>query len=381
MRRAIVTGSGGLIGSESVAHFVEAGFDVVGIENDMRARFFGPEASTAPTDRAARSSLRRRFRSLDARHPRRRRRRLASSPSIAPGSSSSIHTAAQPSHDWAASEPQTDFGVNANGTLNLLEATRRHAPTRRSSSPRRTRSTATARTSLPLVELETRLELPEDHDYYGGHRHLDVDRPVDALAVRRLEGGRRPARPGVRALLRHADGLLPRRLPDRPQPRRRRAARLPLLPDALHGHRRAATPSSATAASRCATTSTAPTSCARSRPSTPSRASAAVYNLGGGRGTQLLDARGDRALRADRRPRARLGARATSRGSATTAGGSATSPRFERDYPDWELTLRHRGHPARDLRAERRALERARAALERAKSTRAAAARRPAAGR
>src|ERR687893_668401 len=86
---AIVTGSGGLIGSESVVHFAERGYTVVGLENDMRARVFARHAGEIEVV---------------------------------------IHTAAQPSHDWAAQEPQTDFGVNANGTLNLLEAARAHCP-------------------------------------------------------------------------------------------------------------------------------------------------------------------------------------------------------------------------------------------------------------
>ena len=124
---AIITGAGGLIGSEAVEHFIAEGFDVVGIENDMRARFFGPESSTSHvTERLVAEHPEFRWENVDIRDadaidadlPRARRAR----------SSWSIHTAAQPSHDWAASEPQTDFGVNANGTLNLLEAARAHCP-------------------------------------------------------------------------------------------------------------------------------------------------------------------------------------------------------------------------------------------------------------
>ena len=66
MPLAIVTGSGGLIGSESVAHFVEAGFDVIGLENDMRSYFFGPAASTAPQTAG---SCRRRTAGRSARSP------------------------------------------------------------------------------------------------------------------------------------------------------------------------------------------------------------------------------------------------------------------------------------------------------------------------
>src|SRR3954451_14249077 len=111
----IVTGSGGLIGSESVKHFVAEGYDVIGLENDMRAYFFGAEASTqATTDKLAELDG---FRSLeldirDREGVEKVVRENAARLELV------IHTAAQPSHDWAAREPHTDFSVNALGTLN-----------------------------------------------------------------------------------------------------------------------------------------------------------------------------------------------------------------------------------------------------------------------
>ena len=116
---AIITGAGGLIGSEAVDHFIGQGFDVVGIENDMRARFFGEEASTAHVTDELREGYSE-FRSLDIdiRDAEGVNRAFAD---LAGSLDAVIHTAAQPSHDWAAREPQTDFGVNANGTLNLLD--------------------------------------------------------------------------------------------------------------------------------------------------------------------------------------------------------------------------------------------------------------------
>ena len=87
-----------------------------------------------------------------------------------------IHTAAQPSHDWAASDPQTDFGVNANGTLNLLEATRRHAPGATFMFCSTNKVYGDLPNSLPLVELPQRLELPEDHRYYRG---IDTTMSID----------------------------------------------------------------------------------------------------------------------------------------------------------------------------------------------------------
>src|SRR3954452_16321481 len=127
MSTVIVTGSGGLIGSEAVAHFVHGGYDVIGIENDMRARFFGPEASTARTTRRLRRQFAHEFRTvdLDIRDSEGLRRLFER---VRNGLDAVVHTAAQPSHDWAASDPQTDFAVNASGTLNLLEATRSVRP-------------------------------------------------------------------------------------------------------------------------------------------------------------------------------------------------------------------------------------------------------------
>jgi CDP-paratose 2-epimerase len=166
MAVAIVTGSGGLIGSESVRHFAQQGFDVLGIENDMRAAFFGPEASTAavsaeleqavdafttvPLDIRDRDCVE----SLFARH--------------AADIELVVHTAAQPSHDWAAGDPHTDFTVNANGTLNLLEATREHCPEATFVFTSTNKVYGDAPNGLPLVETATRLELPADHPYYEG---------------------------------------------------------------------------------------------------------------------------------------------------------------------------------------------------------------------
>jgi CDP-paratose 2-epimerase len=112
-----------LIGSESVAYFVEAGYDVIGFENDGRARFFGGEASTQDiTQRLTAQYPEFRSLEIDIRDP-----DAVSRAFLGAGVALVIHSAAQPSHDWAAPDPQTDFGVNANRTLNLLEATRDHA--------------------------------------------------------------------------------------------------------------------------------------------------------------------------------------------------------------------------------------------------------------
>jgi CDP-paratose 2-epimerase len=175
MPTAIITGSGGLIGSESVRHFVEAGYQVIGLENDMRARFFGSDASTAHTTQALIERYPREFRSLeiDIRDTDGVTKIFAEH---AGEIELVIHTAAQPSHDWAASDPQTDFAVNANGTLNLLEATRKHAPSATFIFCSTNKIYGDQPNHLPLVELPQRLELPEDHRY---HKGIDTTMSID----------------------------------------------------------------------------------------------------------------------------------------------------------------------------------------------------------
>lgn len=175
MATAIVTGSGGLIGSEAVRYFVEAGFDVVGIENDMRASFFGPDASTLPVTERLLDLYPGEFRSveLDIRDAGGIERLFAEH---ARDLELVIHAAAQPSHDWAASDPQTDFGVNANGTLNLLEAVRAHAVDATFIFMSTNKVYGDRPNFLPLVELDTRLELPQHHEYARG---IDTSMPID----------------------------------------------------------------------------------------------------------------------------------------------------------------------------------------------------------
>ena len=178
---AIITGSGGLIGSESAQHFVESGYDVIGIENDMRARFFGPSASTAHTTERLVRTLGDSFRSMeddirDADAVEGLFRRHRGSIELV------IHTAAQPSHDWAASDPYTDFTVNANGTSVLLEATRRYAPSATFIFCSTNKVYGDLPNHLPLVEQAERLELPEDHGYFRGiDTSMSIDRSTHSL--------------------------------------------------------------------------------------------------------------------------------------------------------------------------------------------------------
>lgn len=174
MPTAIITGSGGLIGSEAVRHFVEQGFTVIGLENDMRAVFFGPSASTAATTRRLTETYDA-FRSaeVDIRDASAVDRCFAEA---AAGLELVVHAAAQPSHDWAASDPQMDFAVNANGTLNLLEATRKHRPEATFVFMSTNKVYGDQPNSLPLVETPTRFELPEGHPW---HRGIDTTMSID----------------------------------------------------------------------------------------------------------------------------------------------------------------------------------------------------------
>jgi CDP-paratose 2-epimerase len=171
---AIVTGSGGLIGSEAVRHFAASGLDVIGLENDMRAYFFGPGASTAPTSaRLAAEVDGFRSEQLDIRD---REGVDALFGRHARDIELVVHTAAQPSHDWAASDPQTDFTVNANGTLNLLQAARDHCPDATFVFMSTNKVYGDRPNFLPLEERETRLELPAAHRWHDG---IDVEMSID----------------------------------------------------------------------------------------------------------------------------------------------------------------------------------------------------------
>lgn len=181
MAVALITGSTGLIGSESVRYFSAAGFDVVGIDNDLRRSFFGPDASTTPVLTTLKREVPRyRHESIDIRDFQALEKLFAEL-----GSSLEliVHTAAQPSHDWAASDPLTDFTVNAVGTLNLLELTRRHAPKASFIFTSTNKVYGDTPNRLPLRELETRWEIERSHPFYerGIDETMSIDRNKHSL--------------------------------------------------------------------------------------------------------------------------------------------------------------------------------------------------------
>lgn len=175
MSVVIITGSAGLIGSEASVHFHGLGFDVWGIDNDMRGHFFGNEASTLWM-RARLESTLTRYRHFDI--DIRDQAAVDSVFAQAQGSIGAvIHTAAQPSHDWAAREPLTDFSVNAQGTLILLEATHRFCPDAPFVFTSTNKVYGDTPNRLPVLELESRYELPQDHPWFGG---IPEDMSIDA---------------------------------------------------------------------------------------------------------------------------------------------------------------------------------------------------------
>lgn len=181
MSVAVITGSSGLIGSEAAKFLHDKGLEIVGIDNDMRSYFFGEEASTAwnteqlqkslknfvhlPTDIRDQEAI---FKIFDT---------------YGKDISCVVHTAAQPSHDWAAREPFTDFGVNATGTLIMLEATRQFCPDAAFIFTSTNKVYGDSPNNLPLVEQETRWEIDNSHPYFehGIDEQMTIDHSKHSL--------------------------------------------------------------------------------------------------------------------------------------------------------------------------------------------------------
>jgi CDP-paratose 2-epimerase len=181
MSVAIVTGSGGLIGSEVVRYLARQGLDVVGIDNNMRAYFFGNGASTRPSWVALENTVDGYIHvDADIRDTAAIERLFASrGRDIA----LVVHAAGQPSHDWAATEPAVDFSINAGGTLNLLEATRRHSPDAVFVLLSTNKVYGDTPNRLPLEERATRWELAETHPFsaHGIDESVSLDRSMHSL--------------------------------------------------------------------------------------------------------------------------------------------------------------------------------------------------------
>jgi len=166
MKTAIVTGSLGLVGSESVKFLTKKGFNVIGIDNDMRKYFFGSEASTAWNKEVLEKECGDKYshHEIDIRNAAMLNHVFSM---FGDNIELVVHTAAQPSHDWAAKEPLTDFSINAVGTLNMLEATRNYCPNAVFIFTSTNKVYGDAPNRLPLVELEKRYELDQMIPYDG----------------------------------------------------------------------------------------------------------------------------------------------------------------------------------------------------------------------
>lgn len=172
MKKVLITGSAGLIGSESVKFFIEKGFEIIGIDNNMRQYFFGEEASTDWSRKLLEDNYKNyKHYNIDIRDNKKIEEIFKTHKFDL-----IIHTAAQPSHDWAAKEPFTDFNVNANGTLVLLENFRKYAPQAVFIFTSTNKVYGDTPNNLPLVELDTRYEIPDDHQYKNG---IDESMSID----------------------------------------------------------------------------------------------------------------------------------------------------------------------------------------------------------
>ncbi len=177
MNKILVTGSSGLIGSEVVVYFDERGWDVHGVDNNMRADFFGPGGDTRWNQRRLEATCQRfTHHELDIRD---RGRVLTAIEQLKPDLV--VHTAAQPSHDLAARRPFDDFDVNALGTLNLLEAVRLHAPEAVFIHMSTNKVYGDAPNELPLTELETRWEYARPEDFNGIREDMRIDQSKHSL--------------------------------------------------------------------------------------------------------------------------------------------------------------------------------------------------------
>src|SRR5215471_9980251 len=175
--KMLVTGSSGLIGSEVVTHFHDLGWEVHGIDNNMRADFFGPQGDTRWNQRRLQSSLRRfTHNELDIRD----RAALQSClEEVKPDAI--VHTAAQPSHDLAASRAFDDFDVNAVGTLNVLEALRRHAGDCCFVHMSTNKVYGDAPNEIPLAEKESRWDYADPAFAEGIDETFRIDRSKHSL--------------------------------------------------------------------------------------------------------------------------------------------------------------------------------------------------------
>ncbi len=174
MKIALITGSCGLVGSESAVFFSKKGFKIVGIDNNVRKFFFGKDGDISWVRKKLKSNLKnyshfntdiRNLKGLEKIFKRYKKNVKVI-----------IHAAAQPSHDWAKNKPFIDFDINAKGTLNMLEMTRRYCPKVPFIFMSTNKVYGDNPNFLPLKEKKTRWELKRNHKYHSG---IDESMSID----------------------------------------------------------------------------------------------------------------------------------------------------------------------------------------------------------
>ncbi len=181
MEVVVITGASGLIGSEAVSFFKDKFDLIVGVDNNLRSYFFGKDASTEETKKNIIETVE------NYKHYDTDIRDLEKLENVFAEYGASIrliiHTAAQPSHDWAAKEPFTDFGVNAMGTLNMLELTRKYCAEATFIFTSTNKVYGDRPNSLPLIETDKRWEIDEKHAYFakGIDENMSIDNSKHSL--------------------------------------------------------------------------------------------------------------------------------------------------------------------------------------------------------
>jgi CDP-paratose 2-epimerase len=175
MDTILITGSCGLIGSESVLFFAEKGFKTVGIDNNMRRYFYGDDGDTSWRLKQIQEKVPDYCHyDVDFRNEQELTRVFEEH---GPDIGLIIHAGAQPSHDWAANEPITDFTINANGTLLMLEMTRCHCPGAVFIFTSTNKVYGDTPNQMPLIERDKRWELQPEHRY--AHHGIDESMSID----------------------------------------------------------------------------------------------------------------------------------------------------------------------------------------------------------
>ena len=180
MKYVIITGSSGLVGSETSVFFGNKNFKVLGIDNDSRSYFFGKSASTKKMTKNLENNIKN-FKSynIDIRNIKKLENIFKKYKNKI---KCIIHCAAQPSHDWASKEPLTDFSINANGTLNLLYLTNKYCKKSVFIYVSTNKVYGDLPNFLPLKEKKKRFEIKRRHKFYKGvNEEMSIDKSVHSL--------------------------------------------------------------------------------------------------------------------------------------------------------------------------------------------------------